>query len=114
MLAILMAASFTAVINAHGWRGTAPAAIRGIHGVSLRGLRLVTTLILMILTTSPRGLRLSVTLRPWGLTALILMVLTLLKLARLVSVGGQAPIVLPPLEWCRKRRTTLPSQLERR
>ena len=87
-LAILMAASFTAVIHAHCWRGTAPAAVKGICGASLRGLRLVTTLILMVLTTSLWDLRLSTTLHPRGLATLILMVLALLKSARLAPVGG--------------------------
>ena len=97
-LAIPMAVSFTAVISAQYCRGTALDAIRGIRGASLRDLRLATTLILMVLTTSPRGLLPSATLRPWGLTTLILMVLISLKSARSVLVGGQAPAVLPPLE----------------
>jgi hypothetical protein len=105
-LAILMAASSTAVISAQwvvslwAWKDTALVVIRGIHGVSLRDLRMVTTLILVVLTTSLRGLRSSATLRPWGLTTLILMLLILLKSARLVLVGDQAPIVLPPLKRC--------------
>ena len=88
-LVIPRAASFTAATNAQCWKGTAPAAIKGIRRASLRDLRLATTLILMVLTTSLRGLRLAITPRPRGLvTTLIIMVLTLPKLARLVPVGG--------------------------
>ena len=100
-LAIPMAVSFTAVISAQCCRGTALDAIGCIRGPSLRDLRMVAALILVVLTTSPRGLRSSATLRPWGLATLILMALISLKSARLVLVGGPAPAVLPPLERCR-------------
>ena len=52
-LVIPRAASFTAATNAQCWKGTAPAAIK-ISGASLRGFRLVTTLILTVLATSLR------------------------------------------------------------
>ena len=89
-LAIPMAPAFTAVIRVPSWMGTAPAAIERIRGASLWGLRLATTLILMVPTASLRGLRLA--------TTLILTVPTFPKLARLVPDGSQAPLVLPLLE----------------